>query len=86
MQIHCDWTAGVLRLLPKGGTYGDPYIWSASVVRTGDTIIIMGVASMPENPHVVRSVLREWCREQGIKTVRWERFEHGAKRVEEHAV
>lgn len=84
MQIHCDWTSGVIRFLT--GPYGSPYVWSASVVRVGDTITLMGVSQMPDNPHVLRSALRDWCREQGIKTVRWERYGEAGKRIEEHAV
>lgn len=84
MQIHVDWTAGVVRLLT--GPYGSPYVWSASVVRTGEVLTIMGVSQMPENPHVLRGALREWCRENGISRVLWERYKLGGVRVEEHGV
>lgn len=82
MQIHVEWTSGVLRLLE--GDFGGGYLWSASVVRVGDTLHIKGVSTLPPRPFRMRRLLRKWCIENGIREVVWERA--GRATEERHAV
>jgi hypothetical protein len=71
MKIHVEWTAGVMRLLVDD--FGGSYLWSASVTRDGDVLKIKGVTSMPDNPRALVSAIRDWCRENDILHVEWER-------------
>lgn len=81
MEIHVEWTCGIIRLLE--GEYGSPYAWCATAIRDGPVLTIKGVTSMPANPHRVKSALRAWCKANDITTVRWERY---GKRHENHSV
>jgi len=71
MQIHVEWTSGVLRLLET--EFGGKYVWSASVVRVDDVLHIKGVSSLPPSRFRMRRLLRAWCRENGIRAVVWDR-------------
>lgn len=82
MNIHVEWTAGVMRLLVED--FGGPYVWSASVVRDGDRLIIKGVSAMPERPAELVAAIRAWCREHGVARVEWERKRRG--RVVAHQI
>lgn len=71
MKIHLEWTAGVMRLLVDD--FGGDYVWSASVVRVGDTLYIKGVSALPGHPFQLRRLLRIWCLENDVREVVWER-------------
>lgn len=83
MQIHVEWTAGVMRLLVED--FGGAYVWSASVIRDGELLKIKGVSAMPENPRALVAAIRTWCRENGVTQVEWERHK-GAGRTARHPV
>lgn len=71
MRIHVEWTSGVMRLLVD--EFGGDFIWSASVVRDGDVLKIKGVSTMPSNTRKLIEAIREWCLENDVKYVEWER-------------
>lgn len=63
---------GILRLHANvHQRYGDPYIWSCTVVRKGDTIELKGAVSAP--PAKGREAFRRLFKRLGITIVKWER-------------
>lgn len=58
--------------------FGGPYVWSASVIRDGDRLIIKGVSAMPDRPAGLVAAIRAWCREHGVALIEWERMRNGS--------
>lgn len=78
MRAHVEWIAGVIRAGPEFKDFGDPYEFSCTVLRRGDTCEIIGASGKltMETYRAVRTMLSE----TGIKRVIWDRAR--GKRVE----
>ena len=71
MKAHVEWIVGVIRAGPEFKDFGDPYEFSCTVIRRGDTCEIIG-ASGRMFPGL-RVQLRKLLDEQGIKHCVWDR-------------
>lgn len=75
MRAHVEWIVGVIRAGPEFKDFGDPYEFSCTVLRRGDTCEIIG-ASGTITPGVVRAV-REALHTAGVTKAHWERIKDG---------
>ena len=78
MKAHVEWIVGVVRAGPEFKDFGDPYEFSATIIRRGDTCEIIG-ASGKTFPGL-KAALRKMLADQGIKHCVWDRAR--GKRVE----
>lgn len=72
LRVECEWLSGCLRVYGPG----DPvkYIWSCTVQRVDDVLWLKGTTALPRGGFMaVREGIRQYCVEQGVARVRWER-------------
>lgn len=71
IKAHVEWIIGVLRAGPEFKDFGDPYEFSCSVIRRGDSCEIVGASGKLTMP--IYRAIRETLEAEGIKVATWER-------------
>ena len=70
--VHLEPIAFVIRIFEEGKSYGDPYTWSATAVRTGEkSLEIMGALRAPTLSEF--NALYKDLKKMGWKTVTYTR-------------
>lgn len=71
MKAHAEWIVGVIRAGPEFKDFGDPYEFSCTVLRRGDTCEIIGASG--KLTMATYRALREMLEGHGIKVAVWDR-------------
>ena len=71
MEATVEWLVGCLRIADEGDV--ETYHLSATILRKGDSIWIMGVSTIRGKPQELKTAMQKWCAANGVKHVHWER-------------
>lgn len=71
MTVLIEWVTGVLRAGPEAHQHGDPFTFSATLIKRGDTVEVIGATgSIPKGG--LRK-LKALLAQQGVSKIVWDR-------------
>lgn len=76
MQGNIEWKVGEIRIGKEDFGYGDPYIWSCSVMRDGDVAILSRAEAFDSK---LRKELRRLLKKEGFTSLVFDRYKDGKK-------
>jgi hypothetical protein len=71
VTVLIEWVAGVLRAGPEAHQHGDPFTFSATIIKRGDTVEVIGATGRIP-PGGLRK-FKELLATEGVTKIIWDR-------------